>query len=319
MSFESILGQEAAIRLLVEALSKERIASGYLFFGPDGVGKRKTARAFARAILCPNREVADPCEDCPACVRSRAGSHPGLIEVSRPVDRTRILLEQIHDLSSRLALRPMEGDATVAIIDEVERTGLEALNALLKTLEEPPPGTTLILATMNRESLPETIRSRCQGVRFRPLPRPIVTQILTSDDRVEADLVPELAALAAGSPGRALRLLDLGYPESAQAIRTALANGEETGPVGLAEALLATMGKGGDRRSRAREVVLLLIEEVRARYLAANAPDRDPDRAARALTPLTEALSRLDLNVNPEVVLRSAIIRIGPALTGSTN
>jgi len=317
MSFDSILGQEAAIRLLVETLTKERVASGYLFFGPDGVGKRKTAQAFARAILCPNRRVADPCEDCPSCARSRAGSHPGLLEVARAKDRTQILIAQIQDLSSRLALRPMEGEATVAIIDEVDRAGLEALNALLKTLEEPPPGATLVLVTRNRESLPETIRSRCQGVRFRPLPRQVVTEILMADDRVADERVPDLTALAAGSPGRALRLLELGYPESGDLVRAALREGENTGPIGLAEALMTAMGKAGDVRSRVREVLLLLVEEVRARYLSPGSSDCDPDRAGEALRPLLEALSRLDLNLNPENVLRSAIIRIQPVLTGS--
>ena len=75
MSFDAILGQEAATGLLKETLAKERIASGYLFFGPDGVGKRTTALEFARAILCANRRVSDACGECPACIRSRAGSH----------------------------------------------------------------------------------------------------------------------------------------------------------------------------------------------------------------------------------------------------
>jgi len=310
MSFEAIRGQEAAIRLLSDSLALERVASGYLFFGPDGVGKRTTATAFARAILCPFRRHADPCEECPSCVRSRAGSHPGLIEVARAENRTKILIEQIHDLAARLALRPMEGDATVAIIDEVERTGIEALNALLKTLEEPPPGATLILVTMNREALPETIRSRCQSVRFRPLARSVVEEILAAGGRVEEAVVPELAALAGGSPGRALRLVEMGYPESARAVRAALGGAAETGPVGTADALLQALGEGRDRRERAREALLLLMEEVRSRHLSPDLPDRDPDGASRALRPLAEALERIDLNVNPELVLRSALIRI---------
>lgn len=315
MSFDEILGQAAATDLLTEALTKERVASGYLFFGPDGVGKRTTAIEFARAVLCRDQRLPTPCGECPSCIRSRAGSHPGLIFVERDKSRTRIRIEQIHDLGARLALRPMEGDSTVVIINEVERANLESLNALLKTLEEPPPGATIILVSMNRNALPETIRSRCQSVRFRPLPRPIVTKILSSMDDVDPALLDELVARASGSPGRALRLLELGYPESGRAIREALSNAEETDPVALAETLLGAMGKAGDARDRVREVLMFLIDEVRLRYLDADVDPRDPERAEEALGPLTQALERINLNVNPESVLRSAVIRIHEAIS----
>lgn len=315
MSFDGIVGQDAAIGLLRESILKDRVASGYLFSGPDGVGKRTTALRFARAILC-SVDGAEACGECPSCIRAKAGSHPGLIEVARGEKKSEIVLAQIHDLASRLALRPMEGDCTVAVIDEAERANIESLNALLKTLEEPPPGASIILVTKNREALPETIRSRCQGVRFRPLARDAVLAILAKDGRVEPDLVPGLVDLAGGSPGRAIRLAELGYPAIGQAVSELLRDEDGAGPVAVAEGIVAAFGEGAlaDRRDRAREVVLLLIEEVRSRYLSPDLPERDPDRATRAIRPLTEALERLDLNVSPETVLKAALVHLMPEL-----
>ncbi|MEN8149676.1 MAG: DNA polymerase III subunit delta' [Planctomycetota bacterium] len=314
MSFDAILGQDAAIGLLKEALVKERVASAYLFYGPDGVGKRTAAMAFARAVLCSDRRIAAACGECPACRRSRAGSHPGLIVLERRAKKTMIVIDQVHELAASLALRPMEGDSTVVVIDEVERTNVEVHNALLKTLEEPPPGTTIVLVTPNRDALPATIRSRCQPVRFRPLPRAIVTDILSSRGDIDPELLPDLTERAAGSPGRALRLLELGFPESGRAIHRAVASSAETDPVDLADALFAATGEAGDLRGRVREILLMLVDEIRARYLDGGAETRDPERASAALGPLTEALERIDLNVDPRITLRSVVIRIRPIL-----
>ena len=125
MSFDEIRGQGPALRLLAGTLRRDRVGSGYLFHGPEGVGKCTTALAFARAVLCPEgSRIGDACGECPSCVRSAAGSHPGLIEVTRGERKTQIVIDQIHDLARRLSLRPMEGERTVAVIDDAERTGV---------------------------------------------------------------------------------------------------------------------------------------------------------------------------------------------------
>jgi DNA polymerase III delta' subunit len=308
MSFDGILGQDPAVRLLRDAVRLGRVGSGYLFFGPEGVGKHTAARAFAQAILCAGGAPEGAgCGECGPCVRVAAGSHPGLVEVARDEGRTRILIGQVHDLSARLALRPLEGEGAVAIIDGAEQANLEAFNALLKTLEEPPPGTTLILVTRRPDSLPDTIRSRCQAVRFRPLPRDLVEDILRRGGEVPEEEVGELAALSGGAPGRALRLFAMGWPGAAPALLAIL--DRERDPAVASAAIGELTAGGGEVRERTREVLSFLVELVRRRLVATEMTSA----AARAATEaLTSALASLDLNVGAEGVLRAALVRVLP-------
>jgi DNA polymerase-3 subunit delta' len=321
VSYDAIRGHAAALRILRHAVTSGRIGSGYLFYGPEGVGKSLVAREFARAILCPDGgRTGAACDSCPPCTRSRSGSHPGLVVVEREENRTRIRLEQIQGLTEVLSLRPLEGESKVAVLPEMEWANEEAMNALLKTLEEPPPRTTLVLVTSNREAAPETIRSRCQGVRFGPLGKSAVEEILAAREELDPERARELAALAAGAPGRALRLLALGYPEKARETADLLARGARPGgdPVETARLLTDALAAGGlaDRRERVREALTLLVEHVRQRFLSPGAGPRDPGRADRCLKELSRSLRDLSLNVTPDSVLRSALVRVLPELSG---
>lgn len=322
MSYEGVRGHEAAIRILREAVSRGRVASGYLLFGPEGVGKAMVARRFARAILCPEgARTGDACGECPACVRSASGSHPGLVEIERESRATQLRVSQIHDLAEKLSLRPLEGESKVAVLDDVERANEESFNALLKTLEEPPPRTTLVLVTSNREVVPETVRSRCQGVRFGPLPRADVRAILSAVEGLEPEDADALAELAAGSPGRALRLRELGYPEKARETEGLFAEGAraDADPIEVARKVTALLATGGrqDKRDRVREALVLLAEHVRSRFLGQDRPRREPGPADRCLKAIATGLGDLGLNVTPESVLRATLIRVLPEFRGA--
>lgn len=222
MTWHGIEGHDGVVELFRTALARERLASSFLFAGPAGVGKATFARKLAQTLLCSRRpaEAMDPCEACPSCAQVRAGTHPDVIALAKPADRSEIPVELIigpkehrlregliHDLS----LRPFMGGRKVAILDDADLLNEEGANALLKTLEEPPPRSVLILVgTSPARQLP-TIRSRCQLVRFAPLPVAAVASILTTQELVSD---PDLAArAAAASEGSVQRAVDLADPE----------------------------------------------------------------------------------------------------------
>lgn len=237
MSFAHIESQEAALEGLQRALQSRRLHHAYLFFGPDGVGKGLAARAFAQALLCtqPTAEAL-ACEQCASCARVREGQHPDLHSLERQPRadgaglEVMIKIDQVRDLQKSLQFKAFEGGRRVILLFEPESMNAATANALLKTLEEPGPGTHFVLVCHAVHRLLPTILSRCQKVRFKPLPRPLVGRILAerlSLDLASADL---LAGLAQGSVGQALNLA-----ESTLLERRVALMGEIDAPAGPAQ------------------------------------------------------------------------------------
>lgn len=171
MTARSIRGHAAPLALLERARALDRVAHAYAFVGPTGIGKKLTALAFAQALLCSapagGERRLGGCGGCSACRRVEAGTHPDC-RLILPDGQT-IKIEQIRELARLAALRPYEGPRKIFIVDEAERMPLVTANALLKTLEEPPDRTVLILILSQAKALPATVLSRCQLVRFAPL------------------------------------------------------------------------------------------------------------------------------------------------------
>jgi DNA polymerase-3 subunit delta' len=234
MAWNGILGHDDVVAQFRRVLQRGRLGSSFLFVGPEGIGKRRFALGLAQALLCSVRDesLMDPCGTCPTCVQVRALTHPDLDYVCKPEDKAYLPVELLvgeretrgrEGLCYRLSMKPFMGGRKVAIIDDADYLNAEGANSLLKTLEEPPPRSMLILiGTSPAKQLP-TIRSRCQIIRFRPLDSSIVSKILLDNglvDRIED--AQRLAQLSEGSVRRATELADPGLWKLRQTVWKAL-------------------------------------------------------------------------------------------------
>ncbi len=278
MSWHGIDGHDDVVEQFRRALGRGRLASSFLFAGPAGIGKRTFALKLAQAMLCQTRPEAalDPCESCPSCVQAAAGTHPDLEAIAKPADKSFIPLELLigdlehrrrEGLCHRISLKPYLGGRKIAVIDDADYLNAEAANALLKTLEEPPPRSVLILiGTTPAKQLP-TIRSRCQLIRFRPLPVEVVGTLLVSKgllgDPAEAR---RLAQYSEGSVRRALELADPGLWAFRNTLYQRLSE-PALDSVRLAQTVAAFVDDAGKeapaRRARLRQVVAFAADFYR--------------------------------------------------------
>jgi DNA polymerase-3 subunit delta' len=218
MAWNNILNHDAAFERFRRTLHNNRLASTYLFVGPDGIGKRTFALKLAQALLCENIiEPLIPCETCSACQQVVASTHPDLILISKPVDKAFIPLETFigdaehrrqRGLCHEIGLKPFRGGRKIAIIDDADFLNIEGANSLLKTLEEPPPESLIILLGSSEQRQLSTIVSRSQIVRFEPLSTEQVATIMANQNLETAIPVAELAAAAQGSIARAIALAE---------------------------------------------------------------------------------------------------------------
>jgi len=202
-----ILGHQRQIDILDRAVSNNKLSHAYLFSGPAGTGKRLVAMRLAKSLQC-DAERGKPCDRCLPCKKVEEGNHPD-ISVVEP-DGQFIKVEQIREMQKRVGYKPFEGKATVCIIDGADRLNISAANSLLKTLEEPPAQTHLILTAENIRVVIPTILSRCQRINFSPLSDEEVEEILKEDEAftsedIKAD-IKAVAAMSGGSPGKALSI-----------------------------------------------------------------------------------------------------------------
>lgn len=205
LCFAGIIGQDKAKKLLHRAVEQNRLGHAFLFKGPMGVGKKTFARTFAAALNCQKTEGYEPCGLCPSCRKLRSGSHPDFIVIEP--EGAAIKINQVRELKKTLAFPPFEAKIRVALLCEIHTMRREAANSLLKTLEEPPGQTMLILTADEAGVILPTILSRCQTVPFFPLPQKEVAKILAQEAGIAPEGAATLAAMAEGSLGRARLLL----------------------------------------------------------------------------------------------------------------
>jgi DNA polymerase-3 subunit delta' len=322
---DAVIGQGPAVALLRRALAGDRVAHAYAFVGPPGVGRRLTAVAFAQAALCPK----GGCGACPACRKVAAGQHPDLmvLQPTPPRDNPRgtqaLRIADVRELEHWAALAPHEGPRKVFVVDEADRLTPDAAQALLKTLEEPPPRTLIVLVVANAKTLPPTVLSRCHLVRFRPLPEPEAAAVLTARG-ADPETARLLARLTRGQIGRALDIdLDAVRERRAAALdllqvaRPALVGRLDDGPpdrAGVATMLetywlwyrdALCLAAGGDAR--------LLVNADRGEELRALAARTGLAGLADALGTVKAAWLALETNVSPRLCLEHVLLALRPA------
>ncbi|MFN2229560.1 MAG: DNA polymerase III subunit gamma/tau, partial [Anaerolineae bacterium] len=336
-------GQEHVIRTLRNALTSGRIHHAYLFAGPRGTGKTTTARLLAKAVNCLAPEEQRPCNECAICKAVNEGRLLDLIEIDAASNTG---VDDVRELREKVGFRPNEARYKVYVIDEVHMLSNAAFNALLKTLEEPPPHAIFVLATTESHKIPATVLSRCQRFDFRRIPiAQIVDRLawMTEQEHIEADreALALVARQATGSMRDAESLLDqlASFEESGitvDEVRAALGTGANEAVMQVAGALATgdvaqglsvintAIDEGADPRQFARQVVehlrvLLLLkldsdvvlsqipDEVRSQF-EAQAADFSSSVLAHAVRLFNKAASEAKGGWQPQLPLEMAFI-----------
>lgn len=260
MVFDQIRGHERPIRVLRRALAAARIPGAYLFSGPDGVGKRTTALAFAAALNCPERE-GEACGTCKSCRMIMEGTHPDLFVPDRSGTRIpknppasggkeRTGSGYISEIVPKLPYAPMMGRFKVVLLDDAHQLTETAANYLLKTMEEPPSRTLFVLVTAAEHLLLPTVVSRCQRIRFSPLTEEQVVSILTGLGE-DVAVASRAALLSDGSVGKGRELIRQGSVDGLAGWMDLVRGVGRMSPAdrlrNVTSLLGSTGGKGGDR------------------------------------------------------------------------
>ena len=204
-----IKGHDWAVERLRSAIIHQRVGHAWLFTGPSQVGRTRLATIFAQALNCESEYPENrPCNVCRKCKLIASGRHPDLLLVEPTVGargNETIKIEQIRELQQSLNRTAMEGPYKIAIISRFDASTLQAANAFLKTLEEPPPKTVLILTASESDALLPTINSRCRTINLRPVPLSVIEEHLITDLGVPSDTAKTLAHIANGRMGWAIQ------------------------------------------------------------------------------------------------------------------
>jgi DNA polymerase-3 subunit gamma/tau len=314
-TFDEVVGQEPITKTLRNALSQGKLRHAYLFTGPRGTGKTTTARLLAKAVNCLGSEGERPCNVCSICVAITEGRLLDLIEIDAASNRG---IDEIRDIREKVGFRPNEGRFKIYVLDEAHMLTEPAFNALLKTLEEPPPHVIFALVTTDPHKIPATITSRCQRFDFRRIPLQSIMDRLgyiaeQEEIAVEPDALELIARQGTGAMRDAISLLDqlasygdkitldqvqmvLGTVsgEAAAQLAASLADGDVAG--GL-DRINRTVVDGADPRQFGREVVeylrdVLLINQGTGMRLLNATAEQAAEMEALAQRMTTEQLLR---------------------------
>jgi DNA polymerase III subunit gamma/tau len=284
LAWDEVVSQEHVIQTLKNAVTGERVAHAYLFSGPRGTGKTTAARLLAKAVNCLDEDKAKrPCNQCAHCVAVNDNRFMDLIEIDAASNTS---VEDVRDLRDKINFSPSQGTYKVYIIDEVHMLSTAAFNALLKTLEEPPPHAIFILATTEMHKIPATVLSRCQRHEFRRFPLGEITrrlELICKEEKLNADpdALTMIARQSAGGMRDAISLLDqlasTGDHITLELAQTVLGTAASQSVIGITQAVIdkepasgleeihRALDGGADARALARQVVeylrgLMLIQ-----------------------------------------------------------
>lgn len=343
MSFAAIQGQSAALSTLRNALATDRLAHAYLFVGPSGVGKKRTALALAQSLLCTEQAGAG-CERCAACRTVAKGAHPDLSLVRPQAGKTTLVIDQVRDLQRFLGFQSARGNRKIGLVEEAQALTPQAQSGLLKIVEEPPGNALLILLSVGAASLSRPLLSRCQQVRFAALPLTTVEAILVQEHDTPPAEARALALYSRGSIGRAVSLNAKVFTEERQYLIEELTRLERA-PFGqvsaLAEWLVANRSKksrtktdradqeaGGDRLELAlswyEELLryVVLGQDGVIRYadclptLTQTAQGLSVEEALRQLSLVYDTIGALDRNANARLAVEDMLLQLAARENG---
>jgi DNA polymerase-3 subunit delta' len=307
MSWQRVRGHDAHVEAFRRAVRRGRLAHAYLFTGPGGVGKHLFAVELAKSLLCeaaPSDLAQSPlsaCDRCPACKQVEVGTHPDFFRAVREEEKNEFLAEQMRELCRAFSLKSVRGRGKVVLLDDADDLNQTSANCFLKTLEEPPPRSVLILIGSTPDRQLPTIVSRCQVIRFAPLAGATVDELLATHGVDDAALRQRLASLSGGSPGFALTLTDPALLDCRRRVLDALAQ-PRFDSVALARDWTASAEAAGKetpaQRSRATLVLRTLIDFLTDALAVSHGAA--PARSEAADLPALEALAA---RTTPELLM----------------
>jgi DNA polymerase-3 subunit delta' len=329
MPFDTIIGHERPKRFLQAALRSERLAHALLFHGEEGIGKLLTARVLAQAVNCEAAPASDPpdaCGACRSCHQIEAGSHPDVTILTATGEKGET--DHTREIESRFIYRPLIGRLKIVILDNADLLRREGANALLKTIEEPPPDSLIVLVSSRPEALLPTIRSRCQEIRFAPLALDVVEAAVRRQRGLQEKDARFLAVISGGRLGLALKaepealraeraeFLRLVSPDSMESTSGLLAVCEAVGKSDQAEAALGWLTAwfrdliivkvGGDRSRLVNSDCLTQLDALAATLKIETILD---------LAAYVASMHRgLERNLNKQLMLEGLLLRLQAAL-----
>lgn len=309
MSFQDIIGQQRPKNIILGQLRSGRIPHAYLFLGIEGIGRRKAALELAKALNChahsATKTFSDACDHCISCQKIAHGNHPDVQVIDfeyqaklegKDADKQRVIkIDTIRALQKDVNLKPTEGRWKVYIIDPAEKITLDAANCLLKTLEEPPSWTMIILLAKHKENLPATIVSRTQVLHFTPLAEDAVAAVLLKSADISPEKARSIAGMAEGSLATAQRLID----------ETEAVDGSPWKAV-TAQPMAATdlLALSQQHAKTAVDVLDEMTAEAKLDFRA------DPNRFGEALSSIMAARRILERNASGQTVLDVLFLKL---------
>ncbi len=331
-NWSTLIGHDRVQHWIATAIGQGRLGGSFLIVGAPGIGKRTFANVLARTLLCSAADPAamNPCGICASCVQVESGTHPDVVRVGKPDDKTMIPVELL--IGSREArmqegfcrdirLKPAVGNRKVAILEDADFLNEEGANCLLKTLEEPPSGAVVMLiGTSEQRQLP-TIRSRCQIIRLGPLTTNDASRLLREVHGVEAsdEQIADALEIAGGDIQVTLHLIS----GESDMLRQALGNqlqSEHPDPIVMTRIIsthVDSVGKdAGKRRAAMRDVFAIAVQHYRRQVrMAAELNQVNPITLAR-LDRCVRALREVDRSANQATLIECFAIDIASGTTG---
>ena len=331
-AWSNLIGHEQPKRWFASALRRGRLAGSFLFVGSAGIGKTMFAELLAQTLLCQRNppESMTPCGDCEGCVQVAAETHPDLLRLRKPMDRSFIPLDLLigrpearmqEGFCRDIRLRPFRGSRKIAILQDADFLNEEGANCLLKTLEEPPPGALVILiGTSEQRQLP-TIRSRCRIIRFASPTGPLAARLLRDVHGIPAtdEKIDEATEMAAGDMHVAARLLR-GDTEQFRGALISQLGSPHPDPVAVSGMITKHVEQAGKeaskRRGVMRDVFSLAIQHYR-RQMRQDADGQTVQPATLArLDRCVRAIREVDRSANQSTLIECFAADIAAGVTG---